>query len=542
MLKAHRMSANCGFSSSGGIVGLMLSAMLLTFLSGCQLSHNVYEKAQQDIRGETRHLHKGQWQEPQSYGLTTSDYAKNLLAANSDPQLRALVERGLARNRKFKFAQRMVERAKIFEFERRSRKKPTLDVIFSAGLKDVQDGFDTDNIEWSLGFPVSWELDVWRRLAAAEKGALHDLGEQKAAYEAARLSLAAEISRNYYQVYRTQQLHDIAFRHQQKLVWLSKNRQVAPLLRAEIKKLGADVSRYRYEITEAKRRLQLLLDDYPDGQLHLPIERPHRLAVPDIGTPSAILARRPDLRAAHENVLAAYQYREASRLNRYPRFALTAIIGSQDVEFKDLIDPDSLGVELIQGVVAPIFDAGRRRAIFVNATLSQQDALDAYALTLLDAFYEIETLIELGHALQAQKIQVEQGLIAAKQQGFTREYGLQQPIQPYNISQFILESRQEYELRQQLLNLETQLLLQRLNLRLALGSDVDVAMLSISKEDVKNDDFCRRFPFKSMRFIMGCTPQISSLQQPDHRAQQIYQAWDASELESKTIPSGAAIK
>jgi multidrug efflux system outer membrane protein len=108
---------------------------------------------------------------------------------------------------------------------------------------------------------------------------------------------------------------------------------------------------------------------------------------PPAGLPSSLLERRPDVRAAEQTMVAANAQIGVARAARFPTVTLTGFLGGQSAAVEDIASSGvwSLGL----GVVAPIFDAGRREAVEDQAAARYRQTLASWQKSVEGAFREV---------------------------------------------------------------------------------------------------------------------------------------------------------
>ncbi|HMH65725.1 MAG TPA: TolC family protein, partial [Rhizomicrobium sp.] len=101
--------------------------------------------------------------------------------------------------------------------------------------------------------------------------------------------------------------------------------------------------------------------------------------------PADLLARRPDILAAHARINAAVRGRDAAHADFYPNIDLAAAIGFQAVGLSNLISRGALVAGVGPALHLPIFDAGRIRAQYARATADLDAAVADYNATVVAA-------------------------------------------------------------------------------------------------------------------------------------------------------------
>jgi NodT family efflux transporter outer membrane factor (OMF) lipoprotein len=112
-------------------------------------------------------------------------------------------------------------------------------------------------------------------------------------------------------------------------------------------------------------------------------------SLPDLpaGLPSDLLAERPDVRGAEQQLISANANIGAARANYFPRIALTATGGTASVALEDLFKNG--GWTFAQNVTMPIFDWGRTRAGVDSSKAARDVAVAQYERSIQTAFREV---------------------------------------------------------------------------------------------------------------------------------------------------------
>jgi multidrug efflux system outer membrane protein len=143
-------------------------------------------------------------------------------------------------------------------------------------------------------------------------------------------------------------------------------------------------------------RLSVLLGDEP-GALRHELEKvgPIPTAEPDVevGLPSDLLKRRPDIRRAEAQLVAATARIGEARADLFPRFVLTGTAGRQATQLRDL----TLGLgnffSVGPGISLPLFNGGRIRSSIAVQTSRQRGAVISYQSTILNALEEVQNAL-----------------------------------------------------------------------------------------------------------------------------------------------------
>jgi outer membrane protein, multidrug efflux system len=124
---------------------------------------------------------------------------------------------------------------------------------------------------------------------------------------------------------------------------------------------------------------------------------------PPAGLPSALLERRPDIRAAEQTLVAANAQIGVARAALFPTISLTAALGVQSAAFTDLLASGSSIWTLGFAAALPIFDGGRRQAVVEQAEARRMAALAGYQKAIESGFREVsDALVSLQQSTEAE--------------------------------------------------------------------------------------------------------------------------------------------
>lgn len=261
---------------------------------------------------------------------------------------------------------------------------------------------------YNAGFDATWEIDVFGGIRRGVEAATADLASSQASLDNTRISLVAELARNYVELCSYQ--HRIAIARdslasQSKTVQITEWRYQAGLARAsEVEQARASREQTRGGIPDlevsfaaAENRIALLLGRNP-GELHetLAEEKPLPSVPASVATgiPADVLRQRPDLIAA-ERTLAAETARVGQKLaQRFPSLNLSGSFGWQAYSFAALGGAGTLTRALSGTLAATLFDGGRLRSQVEVQNAIQEQALLSYQSSVLSALEEVENALK----------------------------------------------------------------------------------------------------------------------------------------------------
>ena len=277
---------------------------------------------------------------------------------------------------------------------------------------------------FSLGATVSWELDVWGRIARTVEGADASLAASAADLAAARLSARATLAQTYFQLRaaeRQQALLDASVAAYGRALELTRNRYAAgvagkvdvvqaesQLRSARAAALDASLSRSQYE-----HAIAVLLGLAPAAFALAPSDAPLPLAPAAVTLPSTLLERRPDIAAAERRVAAANAAIGAAQAARFPVLGLSGNTGFRNSQIEDLLTVPSRYWSLGPTLAAAIFDAGVKKAAVGQAQAGWEKAVATYRQTVLVAFQEVEDNLATARLLEAAAVEQAAAVTAA---------------------------------------------------------------------------------------------------------------------------------
>ncbi len=324
-----------------------------------------------------------------------------------DPVLADLEARALADNLDVHIAVARVQAARAAFNEAQFDYAPHVPLNASySRSKEQQPGFTPGRIDIesaSVGFDASWEIDLFGRVRHENAAAHAALGAEQANLADARITVAAEIARNYFELRGRQRQIAVArenLQNQREALHLTQVRYDA----GRVTELDTDSAQARLKGTEAtlplleaaeKRfgyRLAVLLGVSPgtlDAQL-APVPVRAMTAPLPIGDVSTLLQARPDVRVAERNLAAATERVGVATADLFPRVTFTGFVGFLSGDASQLGKVASRAWLVNPAVSWPAFDYGSVHARLRGARAEADGALSAYQKAVLTALEDFE--------------------------------------------------------------------------------------------------------------------------------------------------------
>jgi len=176
---------------------------------------------------------------------------------------------------------------------------------------------------------------------------------------------------------------------------------------------SGQIAGFEREVAQTENALSLLLGqvpgDVPRG-LELEALRPPPSVPP--GLPSALLERRPDIRQAEQELIAANAQIGAAKAEYFPRISLTGFLGAQSRALSDLLTSPARMWSASAGATAPIFNAGRTAANVRLTEAVQRELVINYQRAIYTAFREVSDSLA-GHRKTAEQRAQQERLVEA---------------------------------------------------------------------------------------------------------------------------------
>jgi multidrug efflux system outer membrane protein len=248
---------------------------------------------------------------------------------------------------------------------------------------------------------LTFELDVWGRLRQQTKAARAELRATEEDRKAVMTLVVGDVATGYFSLRELDWELDIDKRtlatreDSLRLIKLRQQGGVATMLdvrQAEelVYQASQTIPDTERAIEQTENQISLLLGSNPG-----PIPRGQSLtqqqelpAVP-AGLPSSLLERRPDIRAAEENLVAQHALVYAAKAAYFPRISLTGLLGFQSDGLSSLFSGPSRAWSFVPQITQPIFTAGRLKSNVKFAKAQEELALVQYQQTIQNSFREV---------------------------------------------------------------------------------------------------------------------------------------------------------
>ncbi len=328
----------------------------------------------------------------------------------NDPVLESLETAALAANHDVRSAIARLDQARAIFDERARDRYPRVTAGASVDVRDqVIPGFTSTPVHintYQLGLNAFWEVDLFGRVRAAIAAASANAESFEFALAAVRVSVAADLARDYFELRGFQQQLSVLDRslvNQRETLRLTIVRRDAGIgeeqdvasAMARVSAIEADVPALRAALAAREHRLAVLTGIVP-GQLTVDLApRPYPVLAASIalGAPDELLDRRPDVRAAERRLASAAAAEGVAFADLYPRITVSGVLGLLAGRGNIFGTTDSRALAVTPALQWSAFDLGSARARLRGARAATQEALADYEKTMLGALEETATAL-----------------------------------------------------------------------------------------------------------------------------------------------------
>jgi multidrug efflux system outer membrane protein len=265
--------------------------------------------------------------------------------------------------------------------------------------------------DWLAPVDLSYEIDVWGRVRRSLESARAQAVASADDEAMVRLTVQTDVAQFYFTVRSLDAQFEILA-------------QTVESYREQVRLLSAQLATGLVSavvVRQAEAQLESTLAQQRDVQ-RARADQEHALAIlcgqaapsftlaanplraaspPEVpsGLPAALLARRPDVAAAEQQVVAANAQIGVAKADFYPSFSIASAAGFESANLRNLFDWRSRIASIIPGVTLPVFQGGRLRANLEATQALYRQTVAAYTNQVLIAYGDVEDALTDLHAL-----------------------------------------------------------------------------------------------------------------------------------------------
>ena len=278
----------------------------------------------------------------------------------------------------------------------------------------------SQNRNWGEAFLglLSFEVDIWGRLRRATEAARANLLAAEENRKAVMTTLVADVAANYFSLRELDYELEISQRtlgtrrESLRLIQTRQGGGVATLLDLRqgeqlVYSASETIPALEQRIEQTENQITLLLARNPAGIVRGRGLTEQELPEVPAGLPSSLLERRPDIRAAEENLIATNANIGVAKAAYFPQISLSGSLGGQSTQLAELFNGPHTAWSFVPQITQPIFTAGRIKSGVRLAQAQQQAALAQYEKAIETAFTEVSNALIAHAKLRESRVQQE---------------------------------------------------------------------------------------------------------------------------------------
>lgn len=316
----------------------------------------------------------------------------------TDPNLQALIERGLNHNTNLQTAILQIKEAEAMLMSARLAFAPSLALSPQGTISSFDGGRATKT--YQLPVVASWELDLFGNLLNAKRGAKASLMQSEAYKQAVQTQVIASIANSYYTLLMLDRqliiTEETAQKWKQNVETMKAMKAAAMTNEAAVVQseatyyqVLATLPDLRRNIREVENALSLLLAQAPQQIQRGKLEDQYLPTTLSTGIPLQLLANRPDVKAAEMALAGTYYNANQARAAFYPSITISGSAGWTNSGGSIITNPGKFLASVVGSLTQPLFYRGANIARLKVAKAQQQEAQLNFQQTILDAGGEV---------------------------------------------------------------------------------------------------------------------------------------------------------
>ncbi|UOD34146.1 TolC family protein [Deferribacteraceae bacterium V6Fe1] len=321
----------------------------------------------------------------------------------SDDTLNNIIENAVKNNFDIQSGIKRLEQANITYRQSSTSKYPNLNLTAGTTLtkSDNQKTGQSSTDSYSLGLTLSYEIDLFNKIKSAEKSAEYSFLTSKENLKTILVSVTSQIAENYYGIISTNEKIKIT---EEQLI---ANEAILKVLIERYKNSTISIT----DVLKQKQNIENIKDSLSSLQLTRQLFE-NKLKILTGGAETGkidientimlepfnfnkinfeIALNRPDVLSKYYEIESAAWNVSFAKANRLPSLTLSSSFTYSSAEINSLFENWSLN--LLANLLAPIFDAGKRKLEVEKAKKILEEKVLNYKNTLLTAYNEISNTV-----------------------------------------------------------------------------------------------------------------------------------------------------
>ena len=330
----------------------------------------------------------------------------------TDPQLQALIERGLAQNANMRQADLRIQEAQNNLRAAKLAFFPSITLTPQGSISGVWDPYNRAEYKGVMGggatktyavpIAANWQIDCFGQLRNAKKGSEVAVENMKTVRLAVQTAVIANIASLYYTICMLDEQLRIAKETsenwkknlevtQQLMDAGQSNKAAVASTEANYWSICTSVVELEDQICSVENALANLLGEVPHHFEHSTLSSFQLPSLCTTGVPISILSRRSDVRQAELALAAAFYQKNYAKAAFFPSLNISASGQYTNSLGNLVVNPGGIIAALVGSLTQPIFAQGKIRAAYKNAVAEQEVAKIGFQQKVLDAGLEVST-------------------------------------------------------------------------------------------------------------------------------------------------------
>lgn len=276
--------------------------------------------------------------------------------------------------------------------------------------------FNGSITQYEVTGTLGWEADIWGRIRSVKRASEASYLQSVAAHQAVKTQLIANISSLYFQLLSFDEqlriLEETVENRESSLETTRALKGAGVVTEVAVVQTDAQLYSAKAQLVSMQQNIKLLENTLSVllGRNAGEIERTslqNQAVVIDetkTGYPVQLLRNRPDVIAAEQNLISAFEFTNVAKADFYPRLNISVTGGLQSLELDQLFSVNSLFATIVGGITQPILNGRRIRTEYEVSLTQQEIAFLDFRQSLLDAGKEVSDAL---YTMQAAEERIE---------------------------------------------------------------------------------------------------------------------------------------
>jgi len=333
----------------------------------------------------------------------------------TDTYLVSYIEEALTNNIDVRIALKNIDIAAVYQRQFNTGYWPSFGLRAGATHNQYFGDNPSDITQYEILGNMSWEADIWGKIRSQRRAGEADYLHTVFAHHTVKTELIGQVATLYYQLLALDEQLDIVNQtianRENSIVTTEALKDAGQLTEVSVQQTKAQLKNVEslrldilQQINATENLFSVLIGKNPQTIERSSLKEQKTDFVLNTGYPVQLLNNRPDVKAAEYALISAFEGTNIARSQLYPSVTLTVNGGLQNTELSELLDLNSLFVQLIGGITQPIFNNRKIKTQYEVSQALQEQAMLRFEGALLqagrevsDALFAIQTSEEKIH-------------------------------------------------------------------------------------------------------------------------------------------------